>query len=62
MVMLTQLDGTPVWVESTRVEIIRLRSHECGPGTGAVIRMSNTSLCVKESPDQIRERLKESRQ
>lgn len=59
-IMLTQLDGSPVWVEATQVQIIRVRSSECGHGAGCVIRVGSTTLCVKESADTVRGKIDES--
>lgn len=58
LVMFTQLDGSPVWVEATQVQIVRTRARECGQGAGSVIKVLTTSLCIKESADQVREKLK----
>lgn len=57
LILLTALDGSPVLVESTQVNVIRLRSSECGPGTGAVLRVGAAALCVKETPDEIRDKI-----
>ena len=57
LIMLTSLDGNSVWVESSQVQVIRTRSSECGAGTGAVIRVGATALCVKESADEVREKI-----
>ena len=61
LIVLTQLSGQPVLVESTQIIIIRSQSSECGPGTGAVIRVGASALCVKETPEQIREKILEER-
>lgn len=58
LIMLTQLNGEPVWVETTQLIIIRRHGTECGPGVGAVIVVGTRVLCVKETPDKIRERVK----
>jgi hypothetical protein len=58
LILLTALDGKPVWVESTAVVIIRTQSHECQHGHGSVIRVGTNALCVRESADQIREKIK----
>lgn len=58
LIMLTALDGSPVWVEATQIQIIRIGSTECGPNTGAVIRVGLTTLCVKETQDTVREKIK----
>jgi hypothetical protein len=60
LILLTQLNGTPVWVESTAVVIIRSQSQECGQGHGAVIRVGATALCVRETPDQIRKKIEDA--
>jgi uncharacterized protein YlzI (FlbEa/FlbD family) len=60
LIVLTSLDGSPIWVEATQVQIIRVRSAECGAGAGAVIRIGQSTLCVKETSDEIRERIREA--
>jgi hypothetical protein len=55
LILLTSLDGKPIWVESSAVVIIRTQSHECQDGHGSVIRVGSNALCVREKPDQIRE-------
>jgi hypothetical protein len=55
MILLTSLDGKPIWVESTAVVIIRTQSHDCAQGHGSTILVGSRGLCVKETPDQIRE-------
>ena len=60
LIVLTQLDGSPIWVEATQVQIIRMRSHECGQGTGSVVRIGTTNLCVKETSDEIRAKIREA--
>jgi hypothetical protein len=60
LIMLTSLDGSPIWVESTQVQVIRIRSAECGAGAGAVIRIGQTTLCVKETTDEIRDKIRDA--
>lgn len=55
MILLTSLDGSPVWVESTAVTIVRPSRKECKEGNGAAIRIGATGLCVQETPEQIKE-------
>lgn len=55
MIALTSLDGSPVWVESTAVTIMRPSRKECKEGNGAAVRVGSSGLCVKESPEQIKE-------
>jgi hypothetical protein len=60
LIMLTALDGRPVWVESHAVDIIRTHSTECHQSHGAVIRVGTTTLCVRETADQIRAKIKDA--
>jgi hypothetical protein len=60
LIVLTSLDGSPIWVESTQVQVIRIRSAECGAGAGAVIRIGQTTLCVKETTDEIRDKIRDA--
>jgi hypothetical protein len=56
LIMLTLLDGSPVWVESTQVHMIRparSKAVQCASGTSAGILIANHLLCVRETPDQI---------
>ena len=55
LILLTSIDGKPIWVESTAVIIVRTQSHECAPGHGSSILVGARGLCVRETPDQIRE-------
>jgi uncharacterized protein YlzI (FlbEa/FlbD family) len=62
LIMLTQLDGSPIWVESTAVQAIRPAMHShCHNPHGAAIRLSGIGLCVKETPERVREKLREGR-
>jgi hypothetical protein len=60
LILLTSIDGKPVWVESTAVVIIRTQSNECQKGHGSVIRVGSMGLCVRETPDEIRAKIKEA--
>lgn len=60
LIVLSGLDGSPIWVESTQVIIIRTHSKECGPGAGAVIRVGPNALCVRETESVIRRRVYEA--
>jgi uncharacterized protein YlzI (FlbEa/FlbD family) len=60
LIILTSLDGSPIWVEATQVQIIRARSVECGAGAGAVIRIGQNTLCVKETTDEIRDKIRDA--
>jgi hypothetical protein len=60
LMLLTALDGKPVWVESTAVVIIRTQSNECQKGHGSVIRVGSMGLCVRETPDEIRAKIKDA--
>jgi len=61
LVMLTALDGTPVWVESTAVQVIRPSTAHCKSGHGAAIRVTSMALCVRETPEEIRVKLKDAK-
>jgi uncharacterized protein YlzI (FlbEa/FlbD family) len=59
LVMLTQLNGAPVWIESTAIQAIRPAQHShCQVPHGAAIRLGGIGLCVKETPEEVREKLK----
>jgi hypothetical protein len=59
LILLTQLDGNPVWVESKAIQAIRPSrdSGQCRFGGGSAIRLSSMGLCVREKPDEIREKI-----
>jgi hypothetical protein len=59
LILLTQLDGNPVWVESKAIQAIRPSrdSGQCRFGGGSAIRLTGMGLCVKEKPDEIREKI-----
>jgi uncharacterized protein YlzI (FlbEa/FlbD family) len=62
LVMLTQLDGNPIWVESTAVQAIRPAIHShCHTPHGAAVRLSGIGLCVKETPEQVREKIRSAK-
>lgn len=59
MMALTLLDGKPVWVESSAVIIIREGYGQCAdPGKATAIRVGPNALCVKETADAIRAKIK----
>ena len=60
LILLTQLDGSPVWVETTSIQAIRpaRANGQCGNKHGAALRLGAIALCVRETPDEIREKLK----
>lgn len=60
LIVLTQLDGSMIWVESTAVVIIRTHSKECGPGAHSVIKIGSTAICVTETADEIRAKIREA--
>jgi hypothetical protein len=61
LVMLTQLDGNPVWVESTSIQAIRPADGQCHGAHGAALRLGSIGLCVKETPEEIRKKLNETK-
>lgn len=62
-IALTALDGSPIWVDATPgvVSIIRQSKSECKHGTGAAISVGGRGLCVKETPDEIRQKIREAK-
>jgi hypothetical protein len=61
-ILLTQLDGSPIWVESNAITIMRQSTRECHSAHGAAIAVAGRALCVKETPEQIQTRVRENRQ
>ena len=60
LIMLTSLDGSPVWVESNHVIILRHATSDCKSKTGSGILVGTTKLCVRETPEQIQEKLRKA--
>jgi uncharacterized protein YlzI (FlbEa/FlbD family) len=55
LIMLTQLDGNIIWIETAHLSIIKTNCHG-KPGT--VISVGGRELCVRETVDQVREKVK----
>ena len=57
LILLTQLDGGPIWVETKAIQAIRpsREGGQCHHGGGSAIRLSSLGLCVRETPDEVRE-------
>jgi uncharacterized protein YlzI (FlbEa/FlbD family) len=55
LIMLTQLDGNIIWIETAHLSIIKTHCHG-KPGT--VISVGGRELCVRETVDQVREKVK----
>jgi hypothetical protein len=60
-ILLTQLDGSPIWVESSAVQIIRPATKQCQTAIGAGIRVGATTLCVRETPEEIERKIKNAK-
>lgn len=54
LIMLTQLDGTPIWVESSVVQVIRPATQQCRQMKGSGIQVGAVALCVRETPEEIK--------
>jgi hypothetical protein len=59
LIMLTTLDGSPVWVESSAIIVIRPSISQCHAAHGAAIRVGANAFCVRETPDEIRRKINE---
>jgi hypothetical protein len=57
LIMLTQPGGNVVWVEVGHLAIIKTG---CQGGHGSVISVGGRELCVKETPAEIRQKIKEA--
>ena len=53
LIILTQLDGSPIRIDADLVSIMKTKSHGCGPGHGAVIVVGSQTLCVRETEEQV---------
>jgi len=60
VILLTLLDGHPIWIESQHIQSVRTPDGHCGPGSGSIIRFDAGGgiLCVKEKPVEIRDKIK----
>jgi len=60
VIMLTLLDGHPIWIESQHIQSVRVPDGHCAHGSGAIIRFDAGGgiLCVKETPVEIRDKIK----
>jgi len=54
-VLLTDLNGGPVWVQSESAQVIRGKTDSCRTGVGSTIRVGSNAFCVREPPEQILE-------
>lgn len=61
LIMLTQLSGQPLWVESSQVFVLR-ESLDCAHKQATTIMVSGKPFCVKETIDQVREKVKQGNQ
>lgn len=61
LIMFTQLDGSPVWVESTQVQIVKVHGNECGPTARSIIKVQTTTLCIKETQEVVRQKIENAR-
>jgi len=59
-IILTSLDGSPIYVESNQVQIIRQATKQCHSARGSGVQIGSVSLCVRETPDQIREKVQKA--
>jgi hypothetical protein len=57
LIILTQLDGNPIFVESNSVVIVKPAhtgpTEHCKTGHGSAISVSGRGICVKETPAEI---------
>lgn len=61
LIILTALDGSPIWVESTQIQIIRPATKQCHTDIGAGIRVGTVAICVRETPEQIQKRMRDAK-
>ena len=61
LILLTTLDGKPVWVESTQIQIVR-HSLDCSHGQATALSVGGRALCVKETIDEVRDKVKRGNQ
>jgi hypothetical protein len=61
LIMLTQPGGNVIWIETGHLAIIKDHCHTHGHDKpGSVIAIGGRELCVLETPDQIREKIKDA--
>lgn len=64
LILLTSLDGSPVWVESEQIIIIRPARQQqqlCHENVGSGIYVGTKAFCVRETPEQIQQKIRESK-
>ena len=60
LILLTALDGSPIWVESAHVQIIRPATEQCKHQRGSGVQIGAVRLCVRETPEEIQEKINAS--
>ena len=60
VIMLTLLDGHPIWIESSHIQSIRAPNGHCTTGANSIIRFDAGGgiLCVKETPSEVGDKIK----
>lgn len=61
LIVLMKLDGSPLWVESSQVFIVQ-QSRDCAHERATTIMVSGKAFCVKETIDEVREKIKQGNQ
>ena len=61
LIMLTALDGSPIWVESAHVQIIRPATAQCQAQNGSGVQVGSVAVCVRETPEEIQEKLRRAK-
>jgi uncharacterized protein YlzI (FlbEa/FlbD family) len=56
LIMLTQPGGNVIWIDTHHLAIIK--TH-CQGKPGSVIAVGGRELCVRETPDEIRQKIRE---
>lgn len=59
-IMLTALDGSPIWVDHAQVQIIRPATQQCKTHNASGIQVSGKALCVRETPAEIQEKIRKA--
>ena len=57
LIMLTQLDGSPIYIEHSAIYVVNPseagKHRQCPPDAGTVIVVGTRGLCLRESVDEV---------
>lgn len=60
-IVLTALDGTPLYVETSQIAIMRDSHSQCQGRQATALRIAGRGLCVVESPEAILKKIRDAK-